>query len=66
MNSKLYEVKMRVSFVQEYQIFADNEDEAIEWAEKEANLDAPSDVWIDTDILTINTIDRNTGRDDDD
>lgn len=52
----LYNVKMRVSFTIDYEVFAKDEDEAFDWAYKEAHLDIPSNAYhvgVDSEDITV-------------
>ena len=53
MIQEFYKITMRVTFEQDYFVFAKNEDEAIEWAEKEAALDVPMENFAETEVLAI-------------
>ena len=64
--NKLFECKVRVYFDNTYSIFANDEDEAIDWLQKEINLDVPSGCVADFDVLEMSEIDRNSERDRDD
>lgn len=53
MIQEFYKITMRVTFEQDYYVFAKDEDEAIEWAEKEASLDVPMENFAETEVLAI-------------
>lgn len=42
---KLYNVKMQISFTKDYEVFAEDEDKAYDWAYKEAHLDIHQDAY---------------------
>lgn len=61
---KLYEVTVKVSYEQIISVYAKDEDEACEWAEKEARDDAPNGMYIETEIYDIQ-IDNDSYQDED-